>query len=69
MNPSLKNLSIEQRIQIVEDLWDSIAADQQSLFLTDEQKTELDLRLDAYELDGNEGRLAMDVLAGIRQRL
>lgn len=69
MNLSLKNLSIDQRLQIVEDIWDSIAAEQQSLPLTQEQKIELDRRLDAFELDGENGRLAEDVLAGIRQRL
>lgn len=69
MNPSLKNLSIEQRIRIVEDLWDSITAEQESLILTEGQKAELGLRLDAFILDRDEGRLAKDAIAGIRQRL
>lgn len=69
MNLTLKNLSIDRRIQIVEDLWDSIVAEQESLLVTKEQKAELDRRLDAFECDGNEGRLAEDVLADIRQRL
>ena len=69
MNPSLRDLPIEQRIRLVEDLWDSIAADQQALSLTDEQKAELDRRLDAYESDGNKGRLAEEAIAEIRKRL
>jgi putative addiction module component (TIGR02574 family) len=65
----LTHLPAEERIKLVEDLWDSIAADQQALRLTVEQKTELDRRLDAYEIDKNRGRLAADAVADIRQKL
>ena len=54
---------------MVEDIWDSIAADQKVLALTAEQRAELDLRLNAYEIDGNRGRLATDVMADIRRKL
>ena len=60
MNAKLQELSVEERIRIVEDLWNSIAAD---------QKAELDRRLDAYEVDGNRGRLAADAVADIRRKL
>ena len=69
MNSKLRELPLEERIKLVEDLWDSIAADQQSLPLTPEQRAELDRRLDAYEADKNRGRLADDVIADIRRRL
>ena len=69
MNAKLQELSVEERIRIVEDLWDSIAADQKSLPLTADQKAELDRRLDAYEVDGNPGRLAADAVADIRRKL
>lgn len=69
MNSTLRELPIEQRIQLVEDLWDSIAADQKALPLTDWQRTELDQRLDAYEADGHRGRSAELALAEIRARL
>jgi putative addiction module component (TIGR02574 family) len=69
MNPSLRDLSVEQRIRLVEELWDSIAADQATLPLTDEQRAELDRRLDAFEADGDLGRPAADVLSDIRKRL
>jgi len=70
MNTStLRNLSVEQRIHLVEELWDSIAADQGVLALSDAQRQELDRRLDAYELDHNPGRPADDVVADIRKRL
>lgn len=60
---------MEERLRLVEDLWDSIAADQQGLPLTAEQKAELDRRLDAHEMDGNTGRSAEEVIADIRRRL
>ena len=70
MNTStLRNLSVEQRIHLVEELWDSIAADQGVLALSNAQRQELDRRLDAYELDRNPGRPADDVVADIRKRL
>ncbi|MDT0617574.1 addiction module protein [Salinisphaera sp. P385] len=69
MNPTLRDLPVEQRIRLVEELWDSIAADQEALPLTKEQRAELDRRLDAYEADGNQGRPAEIVLADIRKRL
>jgi len=69
MIANLHELPIRERIQLVEDLWDSIAAEQSVLPMTDEQKAELDRRLDAYELDGNKGRLAGEAIANIRKRL
>ncbi|MDZ7787040.1 MAG: addiction module protein [Halofilum sp. (in: g-proteobacteria)] len=69
MNPTFRDLTLEQRIKLVEDLWDSIAVDQESLPLTDEQRAELDRRLDAYEADCVTGRSAEASLADIRKRL
>ncbi len=69
MDAKLRELPVEERIRIVEDLWDSIAADQEALRLTTEQKAELDQRLDAYESNGNRGRLVTDVVADIRRKL
>jgi putative addiction module component (TIGR02574 family) len=69
MSTKLQQLPVEERIKLVEDLWDSIAADQQALRLTAEQKAELDRRLDAYEIDKNRGRVAADAVAAIRHKL
>jgi putative addiction module component (TIGR02574 family) len=69
MNSRIRNLPIDERIRLVQDLWDSISADQNQLSLTDEQKEELDRRIDAFEVDKNKGRLAKDVLADIRRKL
>jgi putative addiction module component (TIGR02574 family) len=56
-------------MELVEDLWDSIAADRTALPLTPEQRAELDHRLDAYEVDKSHGRTAADVLVEARRRL
>jgi putative addiction module component (TIGR02574 family) len=69
MNSRLRNLPIDERIKLVQDLWDSISADQNKLLLTDEQKEELDRRMDAYDIDKNKGRLAKDVFADVNQKL
>jgi len=69
MTANLNTLPIGEKIQLVEDLWDSIAADQASLPLTVEQREELDKRLDSYESDGIEGRVASEVISDIRKRL
>lgn len=69
MIDNLRELPIAEKIKIVEDLWDSIADDQNALSLTNEQRVELDRRLDAYKIDGLKGRSAKDVIAEIRKRL
>ena len=69
MNAKLRELPLDERIKLVEDLWDSIAADQRALPLTLAQQAELDRRLDAYELDKNPGRPSSEVLADIRRKL
>ena len=69
MNINLRELSVEDRIRLVEDLWDSIAKDQLALPLTSYQEQELDRRLDVYQTDGNHGRPALEVIEEIRKRL
>ena len=61
------DLSVSERIQLVEDIWDSIAEVPDSLNLTDEQKTELDKRLDAYHQDPTNGSPWDEVLSRIRK--
>ncbi len=49
------DLSVSERIQLVQDIWDSVAQVPESLALTDEEKAEIDRRLDAYHKDPNAG--------------
>lgn len=48
-------LSVAERIQLVEDIWDSIAVVPGSISLTAEQDAELECRLEAYQADPSEG--------------
>lgn len=48
-------LSVPERIQLVEDIWDSIAEIPEELPITEAQQAELDRRLDAYHLNPEEG--------------
>ena len=49
------SLSVPERIQLVEDIWDTIAEVPEEITLTEEQKAELDRRLEAYHLNPDEG--------------
>ncbi len=49
------SLSVPERIQLVEDIWDSIAEVPETVPLTEDQKAELDRRLDAYHRNPDEG--------------
>ncbi|MDQ5844960.1 MAG: addiction module protein [Acidobacteriota bacterium] len=48
-------LSVDERIQLAQDIWDSIAAMPEVLSLTEEQREELDRRLASYEKNPDEG--------------
>ncbi|MBC8555485.1 MAG: addiction module protein [Candidatus Brocadiales bacterium] len=48
-------LSIPERIQLVEDIWDTIASETESVELTENEKKIIDERLEAYHKNPNEG--------------
>ena len=62
------SLSVPERIQLVEDIWDTIAAVPEEIGLSDEQKAELDHRLDAYHRNPDEGSPWGAVRERIRSR-
>ena len=51
----LLGLPVSERLQLVEDLWDSIAEVPEAIALSDDQRTELDRRLAAYHEDPEAG--------------
>jgi putative addiction module component (TIGR02574 family) len=51
----MSQLSVAERIQLAEDLWDSILTEPDELPLTDAQMQELDRRLEHYQQDPNTG--------------
>jgi putative addiction module component (TIGR02574 family) len=48
-------LSVAERIQIVEDIWDSISQNPDQLPVSEAEKLELDKRLANYEKNPDEG--------------
>lgn len=48
-------LSVAEKIQIVEDIWDSIGNAPEELSLSEAEKSELDKRLESYKQNPNEG--------------
>lgn len=51
-----KNLSIPERIRLVEEIWDTIAEENEAFELTDAQKRELDRRLESSHRNPGKGR-------------
>ena len=58
-------LSISERLKLVEDIWDSIADVPESLELTEEDKRLIDERLESYRRDPNVGSPWEEVYARI----
>jgi putative addiction module component (TIGR02574 family) len=52
LREDLLKLSVAERIQLAEDLWDSIVADPESHELTDPQREELERRLAGVQSGG-----------------
>ena len=60
-------LSISERIQLAEDIWDSIAANPESIPLTDAERHELDRRLESYARNPEEGVSWDDLKKQVRE--
>ncbi len=74
MSASLKalgidRLGVEERLALVGEIWDSIAADSASVPLTSEQAQELDRRLAAHEADPDDVVSWEDAKASLSKRL
>jgi putative addiction module component (TIGR02574 family) len=63
-----RSMSIPERILLVEEIWDSIAADQQSLEVTQAQKDELDRRLAACDAAPDQGSTWEEVKSRLRAK-
>ncbi len=59
------DLSIPERIQLLEDIWDTIAIKADVVELTEEEKKIIDERLKAYHRNPNLGSPWEDVFKGI----
>ena len=61
--PELLKLSVAERIQLVEDIWDSIAAEPQAVEISTELRDELDRRLEEQVANPGVGRPWSEVKA------
>jgi putative addiction module component (TIGR02574 family) len=61
----IDRLSVPERILFLEEIWDSIAANEENLSLTEVQRVELDRRLAACEADPGAGSNWEDVKARV----
>lgn len=73
MNTTVKSLGIDQlslaeRILLVEEIWDGIAEDSQPLEIPASHRAELDRRLDAPRTDPREGFTWEEVKASLLGR-
>jgi len=69
MNQTLRELPIEERLDLVEELWNSIEEDQQSLPISREHIAVLDQRLMALEQDEASAKPTRDTLIEMKKRL
>jgi len=58
-----RNLSIPDRIRLVEEIWDTIAEENQMLELSDAEKRELDRRLEWIKNNPGQGRTWEEIKA------
>ena len=65
----IDRLSVEERLTLVEDLWDSIAEEGAATSLTDAQRAELDRRLADHKANPDDVVPWEDVKASITARL
>lgn len=64
----ITQLSTAERIQLVEDIWDMIAAQPEEVALTEVQTQELDRQLEAYQQDPAAGASWQEVQQRVRQQ-
>ena len=67
--PNIQELSVEERLQLVADIWDSIAADTASVPVNSEHLEVVRSRLAAYRADGTRGESARDAAEVVRRNL
>jgi putative addiction module component (TIGR02574 family) len=67
-NLNIKEMTRDERLDLIEELWDSLAATPSELALTDAQRKELDRRLEEMDRDDNLVIPWDEVVSQIRKR-
>jgi putative addiction module component (TIGR02574 family) len=66
--PDIANLSREDRLRLLDEIWESLTDSPESVPITEAQREELDRRLDELDREGPSGIPWDEVLNGIRSR-
>jgi len=66
---NIDNLNVEERLELIESLWESLVADPSKIPVTDAQKLMLDERLDEIDSGDDAGTPWEGVKARIQKRL
>jgi putative addiction module component (TIGR02574 family) len=67
--PELANLSISDRLDLMDEIWASLVSSGDAVALPDWHMDEIKRRLAALAADGNRGRTAEEVFAELKRRL
>ena len=67
-NIDISELSPEERLDLIEKLWDSLSGRPETLALTDAQREELDRRIDEMERDETLGEPWPEARKSIREQ-
>lgn len=62
----IEKLPVEERLQLIEEVWETIRENPDALPLTDAQRAELDRRLAAHDADPRAARDLDEVLTDLR---
>ena len=63
LTEAARKLSVSDRIALVEEIWDTIAEENQAFELSDAQKRELDRRLESARANHSQGRTWEEIKA------
>ena len=61
---TIRHLSVTERLQLLEDIWESILEDEAVPPLSPAQRAEIDRRLEAYDANPGSGRPWSEVKLG-----
>ena len=64
----LKSLTVDERLDLLEQIWESLAAHPEIVHLTDAQRAELDRRLDDLDREGPVGLSWDQMITRVRRR-
>ena len=65
----IREVPVIDRIRLVEDIWNSIAEEQEVPTISNEQRREPDKRLEAYRHSGDPGVPGVEAIERIREEL